>query len=372
MKKRLMALVCAAALAVVALTGCSGQQTAQSVQEPEKEETVGQTEAPEPETEPTTEAAADDAADTAAEAESTAVPVRVIVLKGPTAMGLVDVMDRALYGSVDGCEYTFTIASAVDEVAPAVIKGEVDIAALPANMASILYNKTQGGVQVLAINTLGVLYIVENGETIQSVADLKGRTIYASGKGATPEYALNYILSGNGIDPEKDVQIEWKSEHTECLAALLEDENGVAMLPQPFVTTAIMKNEGIRIALSLTDEWEALQAGAESPSSLLTGVVVARKEFIDEHPEQVQAFLASYETSVAYTNENIEEASALIEAFDIVPAAVAQKAIPACNIVCIRGAEMKAALSGYLAVLAEQNPEAVGGQVPDDAFYYGN
>ena len=318
--------------------------------------------APLPETEETAEPEKD---------EEAADAVRVLTLKGPTAMGMVRLMDEASRGSVDGVDYEFTIAAAADEVAPSIIKGDADIAALPANMASVLYNKTEGGVKVLAVNTLGVLYIVENGDTITSVADLKGRTIYASGKGATPEYALNYILTGNGIDPEKDVQIEWKSEHTECLSALLEDENGVAMLPQPFVTTAMTKNENIRIALSLTDEWAALQKDAESPSSLLTGVVIVRSEFAEAHPDQVEAFLNAYETSVAFTNEKVEDAAALIESFDIVPAAVAQKAIPACNIVCIRGAEMKAALSGYLAVLADQNPESVGGAVPADDFYYG-
>ena len=164
--------------------------------------------------------------------------VNVTALKGPTAMGMVKLMDEAESGAVDGNAYTFDIAAAVDEVTPKIVKGETDIAAVPANLASVLYNNTQGEVQVLAVNTLGVLYIVESGDSVNSVEDLRGKTIYASGKGATPEYALNYILSENGIDPEKDVTIEWKSEHAECLAALLAEDNAIAMLPQPFVTTA--------------------------------------------------------------------------------------------------------------------------------------
>lgn len=294
--------------------------------------------------------------------EKAPIDVDIMALKGPTAMGLVEMMENS--------DYNFSIAASVDEVSPKLLQGETDIAAIPANLASVLYNKTEGEIQVLAINTLGVLYIVENGETIQSVADLKGKTIYASGKGATPEYALNYILSSSGINPETDVTIEWKSEHAECVAALANEENSVAMLPQPFVTTAQAKNPQIRTALDLTKEWEALQKDGEQKSSMITGVVVARKEFVEENPEEIQEFLKEYHTSVDYVNENVKDSAQLIEKYDIVPAAVAEKALPACNIVCIDGEEMQEKLSGYLEVLKEQNPQAVGGEVPNHDFYY--
>ncbi len=292
-------------------------------------------------------------------------PVNVVALKGPTAMGMARMMQED-----DGSVYAFSVESAIDLVTPLIIQGRTDIAAVPANLAAVLYQKLDGGVQVLAVNTLGVLYIVERGESVQSVEDLRGRTIYASGQGATPEYALNYILRGNGIDPETDVVIDWKSEHAECLTALLQDENGIALLPQPFVTTAMMKAEGLRAALDLNDLWNDLQAGSETPSALLTGVVVVRKAFAEEHPDKVNAFLDSYAASVAWTNENVEEAAAVIAGFDIVPEAVAKKALPACNIVCVRGEEMKAMLSGYLGVLFEANPVSVGGKLPGDDFYY--
>ena len=215
------------------------------------------------------------------------------------------------------------------------------------------------------------LYIVESGERVNSVADLRGRTIYASGKGATPEYALNYILSENGVDPEKDVNIEWKSEHAECLAALLAEENAVAMLPQPFVTTAQMKSDKIKVRLDLNAEWDAVQAGSDAPSQLITGVVAARKAFIEENPEAVAAFMESYAASVEFVNANVDEAAELIGRYEIVPAAVAKKAIPACNITFLAGGEMRQALSGYLNVLFEQNPKAVGGALPGEDFYYG-
>ncbi len=297
--------------------------------------------------------------------------VRVTALKGPTAMGMAALMNEAESGAVNGNDYAFTIASAVDEVSPKLVKGETDIAAVPANLAAVLYNNTKGQVEVLAVNTLGVLYIVESGESVSSVADLRGRTIYASGKGATPEYALNYILSENGVDPEKDVNIEWKSEHAECLAALLAEENAVAMLPQPFVTTAQMKNDKIKVRLDLNAEWDAVQAGSDAPSQLITGVVAARKAFIEENPEAVAAFMESYAASVEFANANVDEAAELIGKYEIVPAAVAKKAIPACNITFLAGGEMRQALSGYLNVLFEQNPKAVGGALPGEDFYYG-
>lgn len=336
MKKKITALLLAAVMTAAAFAGCG-----------KAEDKVEKTKETESKVEETEEAPID---------------VNIMALKGPTAMGLVEMMDNS--------DYNFSIAASVDEVSPKLLQGETDIAAIPANLASVLYNKTEGDIQVLAINTLGVLYIVENGETIQSTADLKGKTIYASGKGATPEYALNYILSSNGINPETDVTIEWKSEHSECVAALASQENAVAMLPQPFVTTAQTKNPEIRTALDLTKEWDALQEGEEKKSSMITGVVVARKEFAEENPEEIQEFLKEYHTSVDYVNENVTDAAQLIEKYDIVPAAVAEKALPACNIVCIDGEEMEEKLSGYLEVLKAQNPQAVGGEVPNHDFYY--
>ncbi|CDX01545.1 hypothetical protein SDC9_45588 [bioreactor metagenome] len=298
------------------------------------------------------------------------VDVKVLALKGPTAMGMVKFMNDADAGTITDNRYQFSIVAAVDEVTPKLVQGGADIAAVPANLAAVLYNNTKGGVKVLSINTLGVLYIVESGNTVSSVEDLRGKTIYASGKGATPEYALNYVLAENGIDPAKDVTIEWKSEHAECVAALAASENAIAMLPQPFVTTAQTKNQGIRVALDLTKEWDKIQAGGANPSALITGVVVARTEFIKEHPEAVAAFLDHYKDSVDFVNGNTEDAAALVEKYAIVPAAVAVKALPACNITFAEGSGMRDKLSGYLTVLFEQNPKSVGGTLPADEFYY--
>ena len=295
-------------------------------------------------------------------AEST--PIRVGALKGPTAMGMVQMMaDKA-------DAYEFTLAAAPDEIVPLLVKGELDIAAVPANLGSVLYNNTQGAVKALAINTLGVLYIVERGDTVHSVADLKGRTLVTAGKGSTPEYALNYILRGNGIDPEADLTIEFKSEHAECLAAMLQDESVVAMLPQPFATVAQAKAQDMRVALDLTREWDALQAGAEAPSAMITGIAVARAAFVDENPEAVARFMADYADSVKFAQDDVEGAANLIGQFDIFEAGPARKALPFCNIVFIDGADMKDRLGGYLAALLDQDPAAVGGALPGDDFYY--
>lgn len=287
--------------------------------------------------------------------------IKVAALKGPTAMGMTKLMDD---DEKENLPYEFTIAAAADELSPLIAQGKVDIACVPANLGAVLYKKTEGKIQALAVNTLGVLYLCENGETVKSIADLKGKTIYSAGKGATPEYALNFILKSNGL--ENDVNIEWKSEHAECLAALLANENSVAMLPQPFVTTAQMKNEGVRVAIDLNDAWNDLGLS----SSLLTGIVVVRKEFAENYPEATKDFLNRYSESVKFVNENIDEAAELIGKYDIVPAAVAKKAIPNCHIVCITGDEMKSKLSGYLQVLFDQLPASVGGAMPADDFYY--
>ena len=304
--------------------------------------------------------------------ETQPVSVKIAALKGPTSMGLVQMMDQADQGSFEDAAYSFHIAGAVDEVTAMVAKGEADIAAVPANLAAVLYKNLEGSVEAFCVNTLGVIYILDHTEDAIAVQDLKGKTLYASGKGATPEYALDYILRQNGLDPEADLQIEWKSEHAECLAAFLADESSLAMLPQPFVTTAEMKNEGIHTVLSLTDEWDRLQADEENPSAMITGVAIVRKDFAQENPEAMKALMERYEASVQFSLEHPEEAAALIGQYDIVPEQVAVKALPYCNITFLQGEEMKTLLSGYLQVLYDQNPAAVGGALPDDGFYYEN
>lgn len=294
------------------------------------------------------------------------VDVRLAALKGPTGMGIANLTDESGKGVSGTNTYTVTLAGAADEVTPLLIKGELDMACVPANLASVLYNKTDGELVTLAINTLGVIYIVENGNSVENLSDLKGRTIVAAGKGSTPEYALRYLLRENGMDPDLDLIIDWKSEHSECVAALASGAATVAMLPQPFVTVATTKIDTLRIAFGLTEEWEKLNNG----SAMLTGVVVARKAFVEEYPEAVKAFLTDYAASVEWVNGNVEEAAAKIGEMEIVDAAVAEKALPYCNIVCISGEEMQEKLSGYLQVLFDAEPASVGGKLPASDFYF--
>ena len=290
--------------------------------------------------------------------------VDVAALRGPTSMGLVKLMEESENGFTDN-SYSFTLEGAPDAIVPLLVKGDIDAAAIPGNLASVLYNNTKGQIEVIAINTLGVLYIVENGDSIQSVDDLRGRTIYSAGKGSTPEYALQYILSSNGLEVGKDVFIEWKSEHAECVAALKADKNGCAMLPQPFAATAMMQDGNIRITLDLNDLWEE-QVG----SVLITGVTVVRKDFASENPETLQAFMEDYASSVEYAQCDVPGAAALIGKYGIVPEKAALAALPYCRISFITGEEMKEALSEYLSILYDANPKSVGGALPDDGFYY--
>lgn len=298
--------------------------------------------------------------------EENDVTIRLGGLKGPTSMGLAKLLtDAGEEKSESRIEYTLAVTA--DELTPALIQGNLDMAAVPSNLASVLYNKTEGQISVLAVNTLGVLYIVDKEGSVHSFADLKGRTIYATGQGATPEYTLKYLLRQNGLDPEKDVTLEFKSEPTEIVSIMKStDGEVVAMLPQPFVTVASSNVEGLNIALDLNAEWNALNNG----SSLVTGVLVARNDFLEKNPEAVATFLSEYQASTAYANSNVGEVSKMIEALDIVKAAIAQKALPQCNITYLDGADMKEAVSGYLQILYDQNPQSIGGTLPADDFYY--
>ena len=293
------------------------------------------------------------------------VTARIAALKGPTAMGLVKLMSDAP-SSANGPLYDFTLAGSADEVTPALIKGELDMACVPANLAAVLYNKTEGAVQVLAVNTLGVLYIVENGETVNSVGDLKGQTIVTTGKGATPEYVLRYVLTENGVDPDSDVTIEYCSEATEALSKVQAGEATIAMLPQPFVTSAMSQVEGLRVALDMNEEWQKV-AG----SKLVTGVLVVRKDAVENDPEAFAAFMDGYAASVEAANSDLEGTAALCEQYGVVAkAALAQKALPQCNIVFETGDEMKTDLETYFKVLYAADPASVGGTLPADDFYY--
>lgn len=301
-------------------------------------------------------------------AETAKPTVRLAAMTGPTAMGLVKLLDDAENGLAAN-QYDFLLAGAADEISPSLIQGKLDIASIPVNLAAILNNKTNGGLTLLAVNTLGVIYIVEKGgESIQSLADLKGKTLYATGKGSTPEYNLTYLLKQAGLTLGEDVTVEWKSEPAEVVALMSQQETAYAMLPQPFVTVAQTKVENLRVALNLTEEWDSL--GLDS--RMITSGIVVRTAFLQENPEAVSNFLKDFAASAQYANEFVPETAALIGELGIVPAAVAQKALPFCNIVCLTGEEMQTALSSYLQVLYDLNPASVGGALPVDSFYYVN
>ena len=328
MKKIISVILCAVVvLSVAALASCSGKTGDQTVEKPEQ--------------------------------------IRVLTLMGPTGMGMAKLIsdDKKETSKQD---YTFTVASAPDQITAEVIKGNFEIAAVPVNLASVLYNKTEGKVKLAGVNTLGVLYVLENGNTINSVADLKGQTIYATGQGANPEYTLRYILSKNGIDPDNDVNIEFMAEHAELAAQMTAGMATIGMLPEPNVTSVLMNNQDVRIALDLTKEWKEV-----SGTELVQGCIIVSADFAEKYPDALKTFLEEYKTSVDFVNANVDEAAVLTEEAGIVPkAAIAKKAIPNCNIVLITGEEMKEPVSAMLNVLYEAAATAVGGKLPDDGFYY--
>lgn len=292
----------------------------------------------------------------------------VAMLKGPTGLGCAELMEETGTGGDPRCPYYFSLCADPTEAVAALTKGEVDIAALPTNLASSLYHKTDGDIQLLALNTFGVLYILENGDTIQSMADLEDKTVHAYGQGANPEFILNYLLEQNGVDPAS-VEIQWHPSTDEVSALMAAGEADVCMLPVPAATAVLMQNKDVREALDLTEEWN--NAGGDGV--LTMGCVVARTEFVMEYPEAVEQFLVQYEGSISYMTDpaNLSDAALLAEKQGIVPkAAVAEKAIPAANLCFVTGEDMMAGIQGYYQVLYQADPASIGGSIPDGAFYY--
>lgn len=286
--------------------------------------------------------------------------IRIAALKGPTGMGMVKLADKQNYPN-----YTVSIEASPDALNPRIISGEVDVAAVPVNLASVLYNKLDGDISVLAVSTLGVLYVVEAGSEVNSVADLAGKTVYATGQGATPEYILNYLLDKNGV--AGSVEVNYVGEHAALATMLADGSAEIGMLPEPNVTSTLAGNDNLRIALNLTEEWNKVCS-----TELVQGVVIARKSFVNEHPEAIEQFLREYEKSSAFVNENIDEAAKLIvDAGILGNVEIAKKAIPNCNISFSKGEAMHKAVEGMLTVLFEANSKSIGGKLPDKDFYYG-
>lgn len=365
MKKFLsMALVSAMALALFSACGNGGEGASEAGSSAPAAEAAGSSaeasaEASEPES-------SEASAETSAETEKLDATMNIAFLKGPTGLGALGLMDANDKGET-AVDYNISLVASADEIVSGIGSGEFDLAAAPTNLGATLYNKTSGGVSLVAVNTLGVLYVMEKGDvSVSSIEDLKGMDIIASGEGSTAEYVFNYILSENGIDPETDVNITYYTEHAEAATALTTADTAVAVLPQPFVTTVQNQDEGVSVALDLTAEWEKATGGAQ----LVMGSIIGRNEYIEANPEAVSAFLDEYAASTDFVNTNVEEAAALSESYDLFPAAVAQKAIPGCNIVFMEGDGMKQSAESFLTIMFDYSPATVGGTMPGEDFYF--
>ena len=341
--KKLLSLIIALIM-IMSMAACSNEPAVPETEEPDEPAVSS-----EPENEP----------EEPEKPEFTGAEVKVGMLKGPTGMGAAWLMDQSEQGLTLN-SYEFTVAGAPDELTGQLIQGGLDIAALPTNAISSLYNKTEGKIVCLGVNTLGVLYILENGESISSIKDLDGKTILASGKGSTAESVLVHHIAKNGIGAD----IHFASEHTEAATLAMTGEYDIVMLPEPFVTNVIGKSENFRVALNLSEEWNNLTGEV-----LTMGGIAVRKEFLEQNPEAVAEFVKDYGMSIEFTNANPSEAAAFIEKYEIAAAAVAEKAIPRCNIVWLYGEEYKTVLKNFLSVLHEGNPASVGGAMPGEDFY---
>ena len=300
--------------------------------------------------------------------ELTAAEINLYVLSGPTGIGAMNLWAASDAGETKNT-YHITMPGANDEVVAALSKGDADIAAVATNLAATLYNKTDGGVTVLAVNTLGVLSLLSNGQEAATVSELKGKTIYAPGQGANPEYILRYVLTGNGLDPDKDVTLRFVGEGSELLTVWQSDPEAVILAPQPVATSILMQNENAKTLFDMTEEWDKIAGG---DSTLMMGCVIVRNAFLQANPGAVELFLQEYAASIEKAQSDVEGTAALCQQYGLIPkAALAQKAIPSCGLTFVAGAEMKTGLSGYLQVMFDANPKSVGGALPGDDFYYG-
>ncbi len=296
------------------------------------------------------------------------VDVNIAVLTGPTGVGAVGLMEANDNNTTEN-HYNFTVVGANDQITAGLANGTLDIAAVATNLAATLYAKNPGSIEVVALNTYGVLYILERGESIKSIADLKGKTVYCAGQAANPEYVLKHILTKNGLTYEGDSpDVELVFEAPDSISAkMASGEIDVCMLPVPAATGVLIQNQDVRSAIDLTAEWDALGEGGK----LTMGCIVVRSEFAEENPKAVESFLKEYAESISSATDDVDHAAELCEKYGIVPkAAVAKRAIPDCNLCCVTGADMKSTLDPYLNVLFEANPDSVGGKLPDENFYY--
>ncbi len=350
--KKAVSVLMAFAMTAALLSGCakSRPEITQATSAPEKETTA-------------------EAVKETQETQSTgnAYPLKIGSLKGPTSMGLVRLMDQSEKGGAKG-SYTFTMVTAADELLGKIVSKELDVALVPANMASIIYNKTNQGVSVIDINTLGVLYVLSSDDSIKTAADLKGKTVYLTGKGTTPDYVLQHVLKASGLTTD-DVTLEYKSEPAEVASILKEKPDAAGLLPQPFVTAAMAQNDSLKMVLDLTKEWDA--TAGENGGSLVTGVTICRNDILKDHKDAIDTFMAEHKESAEFSNSNVAETAALVAAAGIIEKApVAEKALPYCSITYVDGDQMKSLLGGYLKVLFDMEPPSVGGTLPDDNFYY--
>ena len=302
--------------------------------------------------------------ETTTEAPLSAVTINVATLKGPSGVAMVKLMEDAETKTAKN-DYKFSLLDNPKNAAAGIISGEYDIASVPVNMASVLYNKLDGKVVLLSADTKGVLYLLEQGDTIHSIADLAGKKVYATGKGATPEHIFNYILEKNNLTDK--VEVEYLSTHDELMTKAAAGEVAISILPQPKVTVATMKNPKLRVALDLTEEFEKVSDNA----NLIMGVVVARRDFVEKNPEAVKMFLQEYKASVDYISTNLDETANLCEKFGVIPKApMAKAAIPKCNIVYMDGKNMMDSVKANLELFFNADPKSIGGKLPGDDLYF--
>lgn len=294
------------------------------------------------------------------------VAIRIGVLRGPNGMGMSYLMEE---NSLDAYETSYQISflASADKLATRFTRGDLEFATLPTTVAANLYKETNGEIQLLGVNMLGGFYLVENGTSIQTISDLKNLELSSSSRPATAQYVLEHLLEANAIEENEQPKVNYVVDNLKLSSAIVSGEIDIAMLPEPFLSTLLQRNKGLRVALDLSEEWQDVYGDSILPM----GCLVVNKEFALKNPESIARFIQHYKTSVEYVNKNQKEAGLLIEKHKLLNnARQATNSIDRSQITWIDASEVQEDVLKYLEIFLESDKNIIGGEVPDEEFFY--
>lgn len=295
-----------------------------------------------------------------------AEPLQLTVagLKGPSSIGMLRMIEsEPVFG--EDVETEYQIVDEPQLMIARIMSGEADIAAVPINLAAVLYNKG-APYRLGAVTGDGLLHIVSSREDIGSVEDLKGKRIYCIAQGSTPEFVLRYVLEKSGIDPDTEVELDFSFDHVAIAPQLIAGKVDLAVLPEPFVSIVASKNPAVQPVIDLQQVWAELSGTGDTYPITAT---LVRNSLYREHPEALKAFFAAYRESIDWANANPAEAGGLAGKYMEMPAPIIAKAMPRLNLRYQSPREARSRVEELYQVFHGFAPASVGGTIPGDEFY---